>query len=397
MLSDVADGRDAGRASEDADAGGDDAGLAEVDAGTEPLDAADAGAEGADAGTPILHRPWVTAYYASWMADILPLADVDFTALTHLAHFGWTPRASDGELEPHWKMDAAQSNAVVAATHAGGRKALLVIGGAWSRDGFLKAMAAARVDRFVSEIVGLVVRHGYDGVDLDMEPLEDADAGPYALFVGKLRDALSLAAPDLLLTTAAGWNGPVLTPLLPLFDQVNLMTYDLAGAWPGWETWHNTPLHNGGLVFASTGRPLPSVERLVEDALATGATPEKLGIGVSFYGYVWDGATGPNQSIAGVTVEMNKPYSWVMDNLFSASAERWHADVEAPYLSISSGTRNLFVSYENERSIAAKLAWVRSRGLGGVIVWELGGGWRAGQPLGQRDPLLQAVKAAALP
>jgi chitinase len=30
--------------------------------------------------------------------------------------------------------------------------------------------------------------------------------------------------------------------------------------------------------------------------------------------------------------------------------------------------------------------------LGGVMIWELGSGYRASQPSGQRDPLLQAVK-----
>lgn len=364
------------------------------DAGTEPRDG---GNDPVDGGAPA-KAPWVTAYYASWMAETLPIAEVDFSAITHLAHFGWLPRATDGVLEPQWGLTEAQTTAVVAAAHAGQRKVLLVIGGASTRDGFLTAIADHRVDGFVAEIVAKVVSSGYDGVDLDMEPLENADAAPYGRFVTKLRTALDQAGSGLQLTTAVGWNGTVLAPLLARFDQVNLMTYDLAGAWPGWETWHNTPLHNGGLRLQSSGTTLPSIESLVDEALATGATRERLGIGISFYGYVWRGANGPNQPIAGVTVDMNKSYDWIMENFYDPSAERWHSGVEAPYLSIThSGARDKFVSYENERSIAAKLAWVKAQGLGGVIVWELGGGWRSAQPVGQRDPLLQAVKAAAQP
>jgi hypothetical protein len=37
---------------------------------------------------------------------------------------------------------------------------------------------------------------------------------------------------------------------------------------------------------------------------------------------------------------------------------------------------------------------VKSKGIGGVILWELGGGYQASAPAGQRDKLLQAVKAA---
>jgi hypothetical protein len=39
---------------------------------------------------------------------------------------------------------------------------------------------------------------------------------------------------------------------------------------------------------------------------------------------------------------------------------------------------------------------VRSKGIGGMIVWDLGAGYRADQPPGRRDLLLQAVKRARL-
>jgi GH18 family chitinase len=39
--------------------------------------------------------------------------------------------------------------------------------------------------------------------------------------------------------------------------------------------------------------------------------------------------------------------------------------------------------------------FVRVKGIGGMIIWELSGGYRSDQPGGQRDRLLQAVKTAA--
>ena len=42
----------------------------------------------------------------------------------------------------------------------------------------------------------------------------------------------------------------------------------------------------------------------------------------------------------------------------------------------------------------AKAAYVRSKGIGGMIIWELGGGYQAGAPEGKRDALLKAVKEA---
>ena len=361
-----------------------DGGTTVVDAGTGPADAGTGG-----------HRPWVTGYFAGWMHPTLPVAEVDFTALTHVAHFAWVPQ-EDGTLDKgSLGLTEARSRAVVQAAHAAGRKALLVVGGAWTRDGFRAAMAPGRVDGFVAELVSGVTSLGYDGVDVDMEPVKDTDAALFVPFIQKLRAALDAAAPGLLLTAAVDWNTASYGPVLPLFDQLNLMTYDLSGAWPGWESWHNTALHNGGLTFQSSGAPLPSLETVVDRALAGGAPRGKLGVGISFYVYVWNGVNGPNQPVSGVTVEMNKPWSWMMDTLYSPAAYRWHAGVEAPYLSLGSGSSAKFVSFDDAQSIAAKVAWVRAQGLGGVILWELGGGYRGGQPAGERDALLQAVKAAA--
>ena len=142
---------------------------------------------------------------------------------------------------------------------------------------------------------------------------------------------------------------------------------------------------------------MPSIEGRIDRAIADGAAPSKLGIGGVFYGYVWKGADGPNQPIDNVTVTANKPYHAIMEDDFEASAYRWHDGVEAAYLSLtgSNAKESRFVSFDDEKTIAAKVDWLRARGLGGMIVWELGGGYRPNLPAGQRHPLLAAVKAAA--
>jgi GH18 family chitinase len=41
-----------------------------------------------------------------------------------------------------------------------------------------------------------------------------------------------------------------------------------------------------------------------------------------------------------------------------------------------------------------KVAYAKQKGLGGLMIWELGGGYLANQPAGRRDLLLQSVKQA---
>lgn len=363
--------------------------------------AADGGgpADGAAAdGGAVAAKPFhVTGYYASWMASHLPVGDIDFGALTTVVHFSIFPKA-DGTFDTTSNgITASQTQALVSAAHSKKVQVLLGVGGSWTQEGFRVWTKPAKRADFVQLLIKKLKNGGYDGIDLDMEPVDDSDAKDFVPFVQDLRAAMDASGSGLLLTAAVGWNKAVYGPIHKLFDRINIMTYDLSGPWPGWETWHNSPLSNGGKTFASTGAPMPSCQTLWADAIAAGAPKAKLGIGMVFYAYVWSGADGPNQPIGGVQVKANMPYFEMMDTLFTPAAAKWHKGPQAPYLSTGSGKPAKFVSYDNEQSIAAKIAWAKQQGLAGVIIWELGGGWRPSQPKGQRDLLLQAVKQAAFP
>jgi chitinase len=342
-------------------------------------------------------RPiWVTGYYAAWNEGHLPISAVNFSALTVLAHFAQEPTTSGTLNTTANGMSADQSQRVVAAAHAAGKKVVLTVGGQNTEGAWGVAMDASHRAAFIQQVLSQVSTYGYDGVDLDVEPVADSDAANFTPFVQALRAAMDAQKPGMLLTVAAGWNQAMYSQVAPLFDQINLMTYDMAGPWQGWETWFNSPLSNGGHTFASTGQPLPSCQTRVAEATSQGAPKAKVGIGVDFTGFVWTGASGPNQSIAGVS-QSNVPYWQIMDTLYSSTAYRFDTATDAPYLSIGSGSSGQFVTYDDEASIAAKVDWVRAQGLGGIILWDLSAGYRPGQPAGKQDPLMQAVKQAAFP
>ncbi len=338
----------------------------------------------------------VSAYYAAWMQDAVPPSAVDFASVTQVHHFSLVPRA-DGTLDADENgLTTPRVRALVAAAHAARRLALVSVGGADTVEGFRGAWSDGRRAAFVGRLVRFVTDHGYDGLDVDVEPLTDTDAAAFQRFVRALRAALDAARPGLLLTAAAAGAPSAYGPVQALFDQVNVMTYDLSGPWPGWVTWHNSPLHDGGARFPSTGAALPSADAMLARFMAAGVDRARLGIGIDFYGYEWRGATAPRQPVAGVTMR-TLSYAQIMDSLWRADRARWDAGAMVPWLSVDApGTADdRFVSYDDERSAAAKVDYVRARGHGAVIVWELGGGWRASQPAGSRDLLLRAVGRAA--
>lgn len=342
---------------------------------------------------------WITAYYASWTTGTLPPSNVDFTAMTHVVHFSVVPRA-DGTLDAaaNGVIDAAAAAALIAPAHAAGTKVLLALGGAGSGPAFEAAMADAVRPTLVANVVGFVAANGYDGVDLDMEPLLPVDAPAFALLVHDLRAALKARDPSSLLTVVCGPTAEIpaiVAPVQAEVDQLNLETYDMSNLWPGWtETWHNAPLSNGGLTFATTGGPLPCADLSVQWFAAAGVPRSKLGIGVEFHAYVWHGATGPNQSNARVTIDASYTYSQVMDLLYQPAYYGWDAGAQSCYLGIP-GADPRFVSYEDATACGRKVQYVKGQGLGGLIIWELAGGYRTSQPAGQRDLLLQSIKTAA--
>ena len=195
------------------------------------------------------------------------------------------------------------SNLVTPRTCGGeAKKALVCVGGASTESGFLGAAASGNVATFVHNLTNFAATYGYDGIDVDWEPLPATDFGLYTNFIISLRAALDKFPQHKLLTAAVGaypnYGDPpaseaqMLFGIQSKFDQINVMTYDLSGPYDGWVTWFNAPIYDGNYRFPSTGGLVPSSYASVTNFIANGLDPAKLAIGVAFYGYVWGGGAG---------------------------------------------------------------------------------------------------------
>lgn len=354
---------------------------------------------------------WVSAYMASYNHYAppggnwgnLPTDEIDWDAFTHLFYFSLKARA-DGTLstiKAYENMNPDRINAIVSAAHNAGKPVLFTVGGWGNHHGFSNAISPAVRPVFISNIVAVLKTWGFDGVDLDMEPINGSDTENYKAFIRELHAALQNVTTPLgskpLVTAATAWRPDVFSDLQDYFDQINLMTYDFSGAWQGWVSWHNSPVYDGGLTF-SNGKPVPSIEGKINEFISAGVPKEKLGIGIDFYGYVWNGyVTDPGQSwTTAPQVEDNIPYYEIINTYYTADNYRWDGNAEAAYLKMdnSDPAKKKFVSYDDEKSIRSKINYTRQKGIGGVIIWELSGGYFKDKPAGQRDPLLQAVKEA---
>lgn len=349
-------------------------------------------------------QPWVTAYYTGWRQNRLSPADIDFGAVTHLVQFSVVPR-QDGSLNALANMmTPANIKAAVLAAHAAGKKILFTVGGQDTRGAFEGAMSAKNRKEFIEALVSFLSDNGYDGIDVDMEDITARDIRDYGAFIRDLRARLDGLTPRPLLTAAVLWQPGLFAQLAEDFDQINLMTYNLSGPYPGWVVWHSGPLYDGGRRFPNGQASLPSVDGLVETFLTAGVPRGQLGIGLSFNGYVWSGGevSRPGQEWKSPPAIKNVPYYslaeiyHIKENDANSPGYHWDSLAQAAYLSVegASPADAQFVSYDNEVTAWKMLDYVRRKGLGGLIVWDLGAGYRLDQPVGHRDMLLQAVKQA---
>ncbi len=349
---------------------------------------------------------WVTAYYGGWELGTgsngyLPVARVDFSAVTHVIHFAVVPR-QDGTLDTSSNaITAAGSRALLKAAHAAGARVLISVGGWNSGTAFAGASNPRNLMSFVMTLAQFMTATGYDGIDVDWEPLNPQDQQEFVRLIGTLRYAIG--SRYLLTAAAMQGSGSLMASVQKDLDQINIMTYDLSFPSPGWITWYNAPLRQNGVTFKSTHGPVPACDNIVASFVAAGVAKEKIGIGVEFGGSVWkggttsdgNGVTGPQQSwVAVPSFAADVPYYVIMRTYFTPGRYHWDEGTGASYLSIDSAgsAGDCFVSYEDAKDIAAKAEFVRRQGLGGLFVYELGMGYMGNGS----NPLLEAVKSTAL-
>jgi chitinase len=340
-------------------------------------------------------RGWVMGYYSSWNADRYPVERISWSSLTHLATAFNVPDGAGGLYGPE-SIEPALARALVQAAHAAGKKAIASIGGESATELFKSSVSPEHLDAFVSNLQELVRSLDYDGLDLDWEGGPEEDRASLLALVQALRKA----APNLIITVPVELENINLkrdlsfyAGLARLIDQLNLMSYNVAGPFDGWKSWHSSPLHWN----QDPATPV-SIDESVEAYLSAGVPAAKLGIGAGFFGQCYSApVTQPEQALTGsklIAQDGVMSYAHIMSAYYSPNARHWDDVAEVPYLSFEApwGPEGCtYITYEDAESIAIKARWAKSRGLGGAILWTINEGYLGARPDGPRQPLLDAA------
>jgi chitinase len=275
---------------------------------------------------------------------------------------------------------------------------LLVSIGGWSGSGKFsdaaltdstrKLFASSAIDTFIRQTGGL-----FDGIDIDWEypvgggmrgnSARPEDKENFTLMLAELRSQLDAVGAqygrhfELAIAASAGPRAITtleLARIVPLLDFINVMTYDYhAGSA---RTGFNSPL------YAAQGDPTPefNIDATMRRLMEAGVPAAKLLLGIPFYGRAYGGVASANNGMFQPATGPAEGWKagdgdWRVLSRTRLKDPRyvrhWEASARVPWLyDASTGT---WVSYDDVESVGEKVRYVREKGLGGVMIWEIGG------------------------
>lgn len=358
----------------------------------------------------------VAAYFAGWgvekygykVSDIEPIAD----RLTHLIYAFAKPDAQTGscDLRDAWAdLGANFEHRKKVGGHFGQLlqlkrkyphlKILLSVGGGTCNKTFLAIAQSGKMPRFVQSVIELLDAYEYeyehsihgsdykhrfeytelfDGIDLDWEwsgtTILDDQVKQYhqmlEMFSIAMKKRSKRQAKKSLLTCAISVNAKVIKALqldsvAKFVDWFHVMAYDFGGpSAPG--TSFNAPICNQWSSY--------SIDASISLLMNLGVSPEKLVLGIPLYGHVYDQTTEKLGSTFERTDKTGAFRYGKIKELYVENPDchkKWHEKSHAMYAYCP--IDEVFVSYDNERSVAAKVNYACKKLLKGIFFWQLAG------------------------
>jgi len=284
--------------------------------------------------------------------------------------------------------------------------------GGWTQSGNFHDVAStqAKRNKFSASVVQFIRKHKLDGADIDWEypasarqpdlvdnendqgtPNADSDEKEtFTLLLKNLREHLTVAGEEdgkyyqLSAAVSAGVENIENTEpskYSNYLDFINIMTYDMHGAWD------NSTNHQSALYDNPSAPDNLNINAVINKFESYGISPNKLIIGTPFYSRGWKNvqSNGGDANLPGLFAAASggangiwdggvaggvNPYYHILDMENDPAFTKYYdEDAEAPYL--YSASKHELYTYEDKRSLQAKIDFVKEKNLGGMIIWEL--------------------------
>jgi len=237
----------------------------------------------------------------------------------------------------------------------------------------------------VGSALSMLERIAFDGLLLDwqfpvgggelLNGYHPSDWDRYVELLRELHAGLG-AHKELSVVVGAEGRGVPMVALAATVDAIHLQTYNYAGPWD-LTTGHNAPLWNAPLLEdsagAAAGHAAGSVNRTVQQWLAQ-VNASQLVMGLAAFGWAWNGTAILYGQATGVGSGTHEPgcltFGDIQANYLPSMTRMWSTASAVPYLVQSNPPA--FISYDDDESIARKVAFARAQGFGGFTIWDAG-------------------------
>lgn len=331
---------------------------------------------------------YLVGYYAGWSGSSGYTPDkIKAAELTHL-NYAFAKIGSDLKIALIDPASDVRNFACLRQLKAANPslRTLISVGG-WADSAYFSDAALTSSSRgaFAQSCLDFIQKYGFDGVDLDWEyPVSGGMAGnkyrpedkqnfTYLLQAirNKLNEQSQKDGKTYSLTIAGGASSSYISRIevqkvAKLVDYIFIMGYDMHGPWDTYSDF-NAPLY-------APAESSPQYKIGDYDSVSAytnaGVFPSKLVLGMPFYGRQYTVTNSANNGLYSTyTAVKSISYDTIAANFLSNPAYKLfsHPTAEVPYLY----GNNVFISFDNPQSIAAKVKFAQYRRLAGAGAWEL--------------------------
>lgn len=295
-------------------------------------------------------------------------------------------------------------------------KVLISLGGwNWSR-GFASAARPENRQAFVASCIDAYIRGNlpafdyaggagaaagvFDGFDIDWEyPAACGltcggaeDTANFTALLAEFRRQLDAIRPGLQLTVAIGAGVDKIRVTQPdqyhpYVDAINLMAYDFHGGWENRTNFHSALFDSPNDPSTGDAAQYNSNDAVLA-LLARGVPAGKINLGMASYGRGWTNVGSANNGLYQSGTAASGSLEPGIERYAVLKALGWPSYRDSASMARWIFNGNTFWSFDDPSTIADKMSYVQTQGLGGAFLWDFSGDDAQGS-------LLAAIKAGA--
>jgi spore germination protein YaaH len=321
-----------------------------------------------------VQKPEIVGFLPYWL---LTQPEKDYSPyITTLTYFGLALN-SDGSIQKLTNPQEEEPGWTKLKTYTVTPKyknSLLVISG---DDGIIGAMMndpVTSANNLMSDVAPIMKDKGFTDLNLDIESFMTASESAranFTTFVKTVTDQvkaqkLGTVTLDLIPISLVKSDIYDARALGAIVDRVVLMTYD----------YHYTGSFTSGAnaPIGGVGQTLEyDTETAVKEAIKT-IPASKILLGIPLYGYEWETIDSASESATipgGSSIASSSRVADILSSCASCSAQ-FDAIAQEPYVIYPENDYFNQIYFENEASVAQKIAMAQKYHLGGVALWALG-------------------------